>query len=339
MPSATTCRKSWWVNPANNATNVRLNVSPGANFSKLMDPATLNATTFTLKQGATLVPAVVSAVGNSATNNPNANLAPNTVYTATITTGAKTVLGTPMAANFSWSFTTEALPTVLSTNPANAATNVPINVSATATFSAPMDPATINGTTFTLTQGATNVPAVVTSSGATVTINPTANLMPNTVYTATLTTGAATLGGAALATNYVWTFTTGTRAVAPVVLSTCPNNGVMNAPINTRICAVFNKAMDPLTLNGTTFTVMQGLSPVTGVVSYDAATFTANFVPSSPLGLNLPYSATITTGAKHTAFTYLTGRNLGLGPGLLLVLLAHKENLDQGFRHFRRSQV
>jgi hypothetical protein len=43
--------------------------------------------------------------------------------------------------------------------------------------------------------------------------------------------------------------------------------------------------------------VAQGLIPVLGVVSYNAATHTATFTPSSPLGLDTLYTGTISTGA------------------------------------------
>jgi hypothetical protein len=67
------------------------------------------------------------------------------------------------------------------------------------------------------------------------------------------------------------------------------------------ICARFNKPMDPLTITSATFGVKQGLTPVNGTVSYDTATATAYFTPLSPMALNLPYTATVTTGAKDIA--------------------------------------
>src|SRR3989442_14832726 len=64
--------------------------------------------------------------------NPLSTLAPNTTYTATMTTGARDLAGNALAAGFSWSFTTGATadttaPTVSSTVPADAATGVAIS--------------------------------------------------------------------------------------------------------------------------------------------------------------------------------------------------------------------
>src|ERR1700730_12505056 len=85
------------------------------------------------------------------------------------------------------------------------------NTLVTATFSKAMNPATINGTTFTLTgPGAAAVSGVVTydASSDTATLTSTATLALGTAYTATITTGATDMYGNALAANFVWSFTT-----------------------------------------------------------------------------------------------------------------------------------
>ena len=88
--------------------------------------------------------------------------------------------------------------------------NVAINQNITATFSEGMDPATISSTTFTVLQGATPVPGVVTYVGTVATFNPTTDLAANTVVTAvTITTGVTDLATNALAANKTWSFTTG----------------------------------------------------------------------------------------------------------------------------------
>jgi hypothetical protein len=82
-----------------------------ATFSKAMNPATINTTTFTLTgPGVTSVPGTVSyaAATMTATFTPSASLAPSTTFTATITTGAQDTSGIALAANFVWMFTTSA---------------------------------------------------------------------------------------------------------------------------------------------------------------------------------------------------------------------------------------
>ena len=92
--------------PQNNVTGVSRNKTLAFTFSEAMDPLTINLSTFTLKQGATLVPGTVAYSGTTATFTPTATLAANTVYTATITTGAKSLTGNSLAVNTVWSFTT-----------------------------------------------------------------------------------------------------------------------------------------------------------------------------------------------------------------------------------------
>ncbi len=292
------------TDPANNATGVPLNKTVTATFNMAMDPLTINATTFKLMQGATAIAGVVTYSGNTASFTPAAPLAINTLYTATITTGAKNTIGTALAANYTWSFTTGTItaPTVVSTDPANNATAVILNKIISATFSENMNPATINATSFTLMQGSNIVAGTVTYSGTTAYFTPSANLMPSSVYTATITTGAKNLAGTSLANNYVWTFTTGT-AVSPMVISTDPVNNASGVPLNKTVTATFNMAMDPLTINATTFTVKQGATTVLGTVTYSGST--ASFTPAAPLVANTVYTATITTGAKNLAGTAL----------------------------------
>jgi hypothetical protein len=94
------------INPLNNVTGVPRNTAVEFTFSEEMDPLTINNSTFNLKQGATIVPGAVSYSGKTATFTPSSPLAAGTTYTATMTTGAKSLTGNSLAANTVWSFTT-----------------------------------------------------------------------------------------------------------------------------------------------------------------------------------------------------------------------------------------
>jgi hypothetical protein len=73
-----------------------------------MDSSTISSTTFGLKQGTTPVAGTVSYLGTTAKFKPTSNLVANTVYVATVTTGAKDLAGNALAAVKTWSFTTGA---------------------------------------------------------------------------------------------------------------------------------------------------------------------------------------------------------------------------------------
>src|SRR5659263_652337 len=96
------------ADPINNAVDVLLDKVIVATFSVPMDTLTLKApaTTASVKQGTTIVPGKYSFTTTTATFTPTVALSPFTVYTLTITTAAKNALGTPLATDYAWSFTT-----------------------------------------------------------------------------------------------------------------------------------------------------------------------------------------------------------------------------------------
>jgi hypothetical protein len=300
--------------PAAGATAVGLNTALTATFSKPMNAASLNASTFTLRgPGGNAVLGAVSASGSVATFVPATPLAAATSYVATITTGA-TDTASPansLLANYVWTFTTVPFPTpptVTSTVPANGAASVPVAQVLSATFSAAMNAATINTTTFKLSgPGGVAVAGAVnyTTAGSVATFTPSTSLAFSTTYVATITTGAQDTNGTALASNYVWTFTTVAAPIppaAPVVIATVPLNGATGVLLTQAISATFSTAMNAATLTTTTFTLTGPSGTVVpGVVTYNTGTNTATFTPTGSLLVSSTYVATITTGAQSTA--------------------------------------
>jgi len=109
-------------------------------------------------------------------------------------------------------------PTVTAVTPLNASTLVcPNTAIITATFSKPMNPATLTTTSFTLTAGGANTTGTVSYVAATMvaTFTPAAALTASTAYTATITTAAQDQFGNGLASNSVWTFTTSAPCPPP----------------------------------------------------------------------------------------------------------------------------
>jgi hypothetical protein len=100
------------VIPVTGATAVPINGYITATFSEAMDPDTVTTTTFTVV-GSSAAAGIVTlnTAGTTAIFTPSANLENNTVYTATITTGAEDLIGNPLASAYVWTFTTGALET------------------------------------------------------------------------------------------------------------------------------------------------------------------------------------------------------------------------------------
>ncbi|OYX85119.1 MAG: hypothetical protein B7Y83_05865 [Flavobacteriales bacterium 32-34-25] len=97
-----------FTDPFNDATAVPLNKVISATFNVPMNLMTLNATTFTVRQGAITILGTISpnSAGTMFTFTPVVPLAGNTLYTVTITTGAQNTLGTALASNHIWNFRT-----------------------------------------------------------------------------------------------------------------------------------------------------------------------------------------------------------------------------------------
>ena len=294
------------TDPITSATNRGISEKISATFSVAMDPSSITTSSFTLKQGTVNVAGAVSYTGTTATFTPTAAMAPNALHTATITTAAKNVAGTSLAIDYTWSFTTGAipdtsLPTVTLTDPVNNATGVAINKVIVTTFSEAMDQTTISATTFTVKQGLTSIAGTVTKSGTTGTFTSTANLEYSKVYTGTITTGVKDLAGNALASNFTFSFTTMPEpdTTVPVVILTDPLNNATSVGRSKVVAATFSEAMNTSTITSSTFTVKQGATAVTGVVAYSGTK--ATFTPSTLLAVGTIYTATITTEAKDLA--------------------------------------
>ncbi|HMJ48648.1 MAG TPA: Ig-like domain-containing protein, partial [Ferruginibacter sp.] len=293
------------TDPSNNSTDISVSAILTATFNEAMDPGSINTSTFTLKQGTNLVGGTISYNGLDAMFIPSTSLALNTLYTATITTGAKDPAGNSLKEDYIWSFTTTAspdinAPVVISTDPVNGDANVVLNKKISATFSKVMNPTSINGS-FLLYDGTTAINGTISYTGVTAVFSPSANLSANTIYTATITTNAKDLAGNAMAANYIWTFTTGTTtdAILPTVTSTDPANGATAVLLNKIVTATFSEGMNPFTFNSTTFVLKNGANPVAGTVSYNG--LTASFAPISGLLPNTIYTATITTAVQDLA--------------------------------------
>ena len=297
--------------PVNLSIGVATNSNLTITFNEEMDASTINAGTFTLKQGSTAIAGAVTYAGTTANFNPTVDLASSTVYTAAIGIGALDLAGNALTAATTWSITTAVAPdttapSINSSIPLNLASNIATNGNITATFSEVMDSATLTSTTFTLKQGSIAIAGAVTYIGSTASFNPAVDLASSTVYTASIGTGAEDLAGNALAAANTWTFTTAAApdTTAPTVASNVPLDLASDIAINANITASFSEAMDSATLTGTTFTLKQGLNSVAGAVSYLGTT--ASFNPSANLAYSTVYTASIGTGAEDLAGNALT---------------------------------
>lgn len=286
--------------PADDATGIAVTAAVQFNFLADMNPETLNSTTVVLMEGTNKVATTVSYANKKLTMTPVANLKNSTVYTATVKTGAESELGAALENDFTITFTTVAevdneVPVISSTSPLANAVNITKGNSVSIVFNEPMNPATINVTTFTLVKGTTAVAGVVSYADNTATFTATESFESNTAYTARITTGAQDLAGNGLAADTEWSFTT-TDFAAPFINSTAPFSDATGVARNKTVSVVFNEPMNPATISAATFQLKNGTTSVPGVVAYSGTT--ATFTSTTILEASTVYTAQITTGAQ-----------------------------------------
>ncbi|GGC62607.1 hypothetical protein GCM10011387_15260 [Pedobacter quisquiliarum] len=96
------------TDPADKAVNVVINKVITATFNTNMDPETINASSFIIKQGTQEIEGTVAPTADAAvyTFTPKVALSPFTTYTGTITKASRDVLHTAMVEDYVWTFTT-----------------------------------------------------------------------------------------------------------------------------------------------------------------------------------------------------------------------------------------
>ncbi|MET1081621.1 MAG: DUF4082 domain-containing protein, partial [Burkholderiales bacterium] len=100
----------------------------------------------------------------------------------------------------------------------------------------------------------------------------------------------------ALAGAYIVTYTP--DASGPTVTARSPAVGATNVAVGTSVTATFSEALDPATVNTSTFELRNpGGALVAATVSWNAATLTATLTPGAPLTASSTYTATLRGGA------------------------------------------
>jgi len=183
-------------------------------FDEAMDAATLNAASFRLQKNGTQLSGTVQSSGNSAVFIPTVALEQGTLYSVIVTDNAKDLAGNPIAADYSWSFTTQSEedltpPTVVLTDPQDGHKVPYLTSQVSAYFSEEMDAASINTDTFILENTRGKVAGNINYSNNKATLNITdPRLDLNSRYSATITDFVKDSNGLRMAQEHQWEFIT-----------------------------------------------------------------------------------------------------------------------------------
>jgi len=263
------------------------------------------------------------AGATSATLAPQAPLSPSTEYVIVARGGAteprlKDVTGNALAQDFVSSFTTVAVdvtpPTVTSTSPMAGATGFVRTANITATFSEPMDAASVTSSTFVLRDASSElIPATVAYNATTrvATLNPAPTLNSGAVYTVAVAGGPGgvrDLAGNAMASDHAWSFTAEVDLNSPSVTRTSPVALATAVSRTANVTVTFSEPMDPNSITATTFELYDSAdNPVTATVSYNATSRVATLNPTPTLDYLATYAAIVRGGASGPAVKDVSG--------------------------------
>ena len=311
--------------PPNGSTNVGDNATVRLLFSEPINPLTINSSTIQISGGGTtVVPDSISFSNNNQTVLlvPHAPLPDSTVMTMTIS-GITDPSGNAIAPQTT-QFTTAAGPDVVApillwTSPLEpsayqAPTNIPLNAIVQLQVNEPVDPGTVNSTTFSVTNSS-NIPVAgtysVSANGLMVTFVPAVPFAANQQYNVNSMSGGITdLSGNGLSISVSgvignFNFTTGTTSStsSPQVTGVSPANGATAIPINARAVVGFNEPIDVAKLSGITLTGPGGAVAVSQTASNGDQTIA--LVPVSPLTAGTLYTMNV-TGVQDLSGNVLT---------------------------------
>lgn len=187
-------------------------------------------------------------------------------------------------------------PEVVSTNPQNKAEAVPVNTTITAIFSEKMDTTSITPSTFLLKKDTIQVTGVLSYTDSSATFIPSTNLDFGSIYSAAINAEIKNATGNTIQSSYEWEFSTENQidtadTTPPQIVSTKPATDEEGVGINSAITVVFSETMNASTLNTSTFTITQGTTAISGLVT--AAGATATFSPFSNLTFGETYHAVV----------------------------------------------
>lgn len=275
-------------------------------FNEAMDSTSINASTLTLKAGPTGEPIPGAVTYNSRSafaefRSPQP-MPPATTIVVTAGTGIKDVAGNPLAAPYSFSFTTteNTRPRIISTFPADGATGVPLSITIKIVFSELMNVSSLSTRVFDLSSHLPGdfAPAIASYDTATNTQSLQVNL--KSVHTYEVVVGpnfpATDVANNPLSAPTSFRFTT-LDAGPPKVVSSQPAPNATDVDPNNAIRITFSEALDPSTISDGNFVVYfaNGSGKIAGTISYDAGTFSAVFTPASPLSPATQYGVVISS--------------------------------------------
>ena len=317
--------------PANGATNVPAN-SPITLFTSApMNTSTINGALYVSQNGVLVSGTTTStSSGQTIQFTPGSSFEAGTPIQVFLSSTAQDIYGNNLS-NFAETFTVAGAPantaaSVQTVNPFPNATNVPLNTVIQLAFNQALQTGTVTCTgstgSVTLYQGSTSTyltpTCSVTGSGQIINIAPTGGLLAGSTYTVTVNNTVTNADGIAVQ-PLTFSFTAGAAAdnAAPTVVSLAPSNSATNVGTNAGVSVNFNKAINPVSVTGSTIQVSGGgVTAVPSSISFSPGFTRTTIVPQAPLPASTQMAVTISgvtseagtaVAAQTTHFTTAAG--------------------------------
>ena len=313
--------------PADNAADVPINIKPTVRFSEAMKSSTITATNLKLWAGSqnacppTSLSQVTTSVGLSgdqitATLTPSSNLATNSEFTISVSTGAQDAAGNSMLGAFCSTFRTSSTsdttsPSIVGSTPVSAATNVSETIRPEVFFSESMDASTLNTTNINLkvrdSQVTVPITTEVESDNLTVRIIPSSILSNNKAYILTVLSEVKDIAGNPMTAPWAIEFTTSTipDTISPSVLLVDPAPDSADNSVAPIIKLRFTEPMNASTIHTGTLTLTStGDGPgcsagtISGTVSVSGDGLEATFNYPNVLCRRNTYTVTLSGGSS-----------------------------------------
>jgi len=240
----------------------------------------------------------VSWSGSTLIFTPSEPLALDTEYAVTVAPGVRDLAGNEMAeAPPPFVFATTGRPTLAATEPADGATDVPVDAAIGVVFSGLMDTASVESAL----ELSPRFEHELRWSGERLEIVPDAPLQPATDYTVRIGSEATDVAGVAIAEEVAFGF----RTVAPGlrVEATVPADAADGISPRTPIAVVFDRAVDPDSVESDLLSLspeLPGTLELVGTADEPEVLRVLRFTPSGPLPANTTVEVELGAGFLGT---------------------------------------
>jgi RHS repeat-associated protein len=321
--SNTTAPVVTMLTPQNGATGIGPNAVVVLTFSESLNPATINTNSFgLLANGSALGASISTSADNRVVTLTPYGLPVSSTITVLVTSAVTDLSGNALA-NFQSQFTTAGTataPAVVSQQPGNGATGVPLNGNLVLYMSEAMNASSVQ-TALQVSQNGASVSGTtqVTENGQVIQFTPLTQWQPGALVQVFLSPAAQSASGISVS-NYQSSFTTllDTSTTPPVLIATNPVTQVNGVPTNVVIDFAFNEALDPNGLLPDTVTCSQnGVWFQTGVSLLNGGTL-LQVTPRLPLAPNASTNCLLGNGIQGVnglPLSYLSNNALSFTTG------------------------